>query len=316
VVLRDDIDRRAATLLGQLGNDEAATLLGSALTPQRGRPSGLGPVRARRNARRRRLVVIPLAGALVLGSTGVAAALSGSRGETLYPLHRAIFGAARSSDGQISRDVAEAGTLLDHAAGLPFGQRGATLIQARLVLVAAQELLPSVSSSDVRARLSNDIAAGLLRAARLAQTLYPHRRRFRSLRQLQPLPSPLPTSRPRVPDLRHRRRRAPVRGPVKTRSLSCRQRALRQSPRRRALIQEPSVMAPKLPRARPRAARTVGVDRQSKRGATGALRDDGDRQFRMSKDVVRDESDAMTGPADPMLAQHQQAAVFARVKDR
>jgi hypothetical protein len=196
VVLRDDIDRRAAAVLGRLGNDEAVSLLESALSPV---PAVDGAselaLKARRNARRRRLVVIPLAGALVLGSTGVAAALSGSRGETFYPLHQVIFGSAPSSDAQIARDVAEAGGLLDDAARMPFGKRGGTLIQAHVVLVAAQELLPAVSSSDARARLSNDIAAALLRAAGLAQNPAP----APSAHPITPSATPSPESSPEEP---------------------------------------------------------------------------------------------------------------------
>ena len=148
VDLRDDVDRRTAALLGQMDNDRASTLLEAALTEEF--TAGIQIPATRRNARQRRLAVIPLAGALVLGSTGVAAALSGSPTSTLYPLHQVIFGSAASSDGQIARDVADARSLLDRAAGLSLAQRSGPLTQARVILNAAQGLLPSASSASVR----------------------------------------------------------------------------------------------------------------------------------------------------------------------
>jgi hypothetical protein len=174
VDLRDDVDRRTAALLGQLDNDQALTLLEAALTREltAGIPfPATRPARTRRKARQRRLAVIPLAGALVLGSTGVAAALSGSPSSTLYPLHQVIFGSAASSDGQIARDVEDARSLLDRAAGLSLARRSGPLTQARVILNAAQGLLPSASSTNVRTRLSREIAAAQLRAMGLTQPL-------------------------------------------------------------------------------------------------------------------------------------------------
>ena len=157
-----------------MDNDRASTLLEAALTEEF--TAGIQnratrPARTLRNARQRRLAVIPLAGALVLGSTGVAAALSGSPTSTLYPLHQVIFGSAASSDGQIARDVADARSLLDRAAGLSLAQRSGPLTQARVILNAAQELLASASSTNVRTRLSREIAAAQLRAMGLAQPI-------------------------------------------------------------------------------------------------------------------------------------------------
>ena len=149
--LRDDVDQRAATLLGQRDIASAARPVSPATTSTRRR-------------RRHRLAVIPVAGALVLASTGAAAALSGSPHAPLYPLHRLIFGAAPSSDRQLARDLAEAQKLLDQAAAEPYAARAGALSQARVVLVTARSLLPMATA---RTRFSLELSAAFSRLAAL-----------------------------------------------------------------------------------------------------------------------------------------------------
>lgn len=184
VSLRDDIDSRAALLLGQAELVDIGVLPGSASTRERSpslRSRDTEQAATRRLRRRRRLAVIPAVGILVLGSTGVAAALSGSRQAPLYPLHQLIFGAVPSLDAQIARDLADAAALLDRAATVRFDQRRAWLTKAGVILSQAQSLLPSVSSSTVRTRFSHEIAAAELRVRQLAQPPAPIAR---------PMPSP------------------------------------------------------------------------------------------------------------------------------
>ncbi len=188
VSLRDDIDSRTALLLGQAEQVDIGVLPGSAPTPERspsGRSRDTEHAATRRLRRRRRLAVIPAVGILVLGSTGVAAALSGSRQAPLYPLHQLIFGVAPNMDAQITRDLADAGKLLDRAATLRFDQRGGSLTKARVILSAAQGLLPLVSSSTARTRFSHQIAVAELRIRQLAQPPAPNAR---------PMPSPGPST--------------------------------------------------------------------------------------------------------------------------
>jgi hypothetical protein len=150
--LRDDIDQRAATLLGEdrYGQVESTRLV-EAVVPRR--------------RRRHRLAVVPIAGALVLASTGAAAALSGSPHAPLYPLHRLIFGTTASSAGQISRDLATAQLLLNHAAAQPYASRTGDLARARTLLADAQRLLPEAGSD--RGQLSIKVSAALARLAQL-----------------------------------------------------------------------------------------------------------------------------------------------------
>jgi hypothetical protein len=174
--LRDDVDSRTAALVGERGFDESAAMLDHAgPAPEAWIPAPAAP----RRWRHQRLVVVPIAGALVVGSTGAAAALSRSPNAPLYPLHQLIFGSAPSSDGQITRDLSAAQQLLDLAATQPLQRRAGSLGQARILLFTARTLLPMASSDSVRTRLSHGIDAALARATALATPPAP-----------LPLPSP------------------------------------------------------------------------------------------------------------------------------
>lgn len=186
--LRDDVDQRAATLLGQRDIASAARPVSPATTSTRRR-------------RRHRLAVIPVAGALVLASTGAAAALSGSPHAPLYPLHRLIFGAAPSSDRQLARDLAEAQNLLDQAAAEPYAARAGALSQARVVLVTARSLLPMATA---RTRFSLELSAAFSRLAALETPP--------TTGGISPLPSPVTTPVPKP--------QADSEGPTQTESAS------------------------------------------------------------------------------------------------
>ncbi len=168
--LRDDVDQRVATLLGENHYaQEALERLVAAPAPRR--------------RRHHRLAVVPIAAALVLASTGAAAALSGSPHAPLYPLHQLIFGATTSSDGQISLDLATAQNLLDQAAAKPYASRAGDLAQARILLADARRLLSSAGAH--APRLSIQLAAELARLAQLAKPP--------ATGGTLPSPSPLPT---------------------------------------------------------------------------------------------------------------------------
>ncbi len=146
--LRDDVDDRAAALL-ESHEDEPAGLM--------------VPVPATRPHRRRhyRWAVIPAAGALVLASTGVAAALSGSPTAPLYPLHRLIFGNATPNDAAtITADLDAAQKLLNRAAGQRYADRADALSQARTLLVDARRRLPMAGTQGptLSMRLSAELA--------------------------------------------------------------------------------------------------------------------------------------------------------------
>jgi hypothetical protein len=135
--LRDEVDERAAALLGQ--HD---ALTESSLVPVASLVSA-----ASRRRLRHRLAVLPASAALVLASTGVAAALSNSPHEPLYPLHRLIFGSGLpSSAANVEQDLAAAQVLLDQAAAEPYASRGSALGQAHVWLSDAQRLLPQAGS--------------------------------------------------------------------------------------------------------------------------------------------------------------------------
>ena len=189
--LRDDIDTRVGRLLCAVSTEEASRDLDTVLTADN-ETSEAGALTslARRTGSRRphRWMVLPVAGALVLVSTGAAAALSGS-GNALHPLHTLIFGTNSSSDDRIGRDLASAQGLLDAAASKPFAQRAALLKQARQQLVLARLLLTDASSPTARGRLADLIQAAFARADAFGQTLAP-----------QTLPAPIPmTSTPNGP---------------------------------------------------------------------------------------------------------------------
>ena len=156
------------------------------VTSHPARPAERSAATSTRRRRHHRLAVIPVAGALVLASTGAAAALSGSPHAPLYPLHRLVFGAAPSSDRQLGRDLAEAQMLLNRAAAEPYAARAGALSQARLVLAQAQDLLPRATS---RTQFSLQLSAAL---ARLAALETPP-----TTGGTLPLPTPLPSLLPK-----------------------------------------------------------------------------------------------------------------------
>ncbi len=145
--LRDDVDDRAVALL-ESHDDEPAGLL--------------VPIPATRPRRRHyRWAVVPAAGALVLASTGVAAALSGSPTAPLYPLHRLIFGNGTSNDpATITADLDAAQKLLNRAAGQRYADRADALSQARTLLVDARRRLPMAGPQGpaLSMRLSAELA--------------------------------------------------------------------------------------------------------------------------------------------------------------
>ncbi len=167
--LRVEVDRRAAMLLGR--HDPVRE-------PQPPCPASASP----RRRRRHRLAVIPVAGALVLASTGAAAALSSSPHAPLYPLHQLIFGAAPNSDQQVGRDLAQAQILLNKAAAEPYAARAGELARARALLVQVRSLLPMATS---RTRFSHQLSAALARLGALERPPV--------TRETQPLPLPVPT---------------------------------------------------------------------------------------------------------------------------
>jgi hypothetical protein len=166
---REDVDERAVALLESRDDED---------------PDGLPlPPAApfRRRGRHHRWVIIPVAGALLVASTGAAAALSGSPSAPLYPLHRLIFGNATSSSAPaIVRDLDAAQTLLDQASAEPYTGRAAALGQARTLLSDAHRLLPLAGSDAplLSMRLSAELA------------------RLRQLEMPPPLGGTLPTTPP------------------------------------------------------------------------------------------------------------------------
>ncbi len=170
VDLRDDVDRRTAALLGWRDLDDSASLLGDPNDPDDPDDTSLPATTAisPRRWNHRRLAVLPVAGALVLASTGAAAALSSSRQSPLFPLHQLIFGPAPTSDGQITRDLVAANGLLARADAQPYSSRGLQLNQARFLLLSANGLLPQASSSAARSRFAGQIAAATAHIKRLA----------------------------------------------------------------------------------------------------------------------------------------------------
>ena len=167
--LRDDIDDRVGALLGFMGAEEFTAQLEARLTaPQPTEPSGPTAAALVRRTARHRLAVLPVAAALVLGSTGVAAAFSSSPHTPLYPLHTLLFGKAPGVETQIRRDLTAAETLLDSAAAEPVAHRTPHLTQARSQLSVAQTLLADVRSPATRFQLAATISADLQRATQLA----------------------------------------------------------------------------------------------------------------------------------------------------
>ncbi len=188
---RDDVDERAAGLLGRLDDEQDEW-------PQ---PPAAAPAPRRR--RHHRLAVVPIAGALVLASTGAAAALSGSPHAPLYELHQLIFGTTSSSSAQVDRDLTEAQVLEDRAGARPFAGRADDLAQVRILLAEAQSLLPRAGSD--RGPLSIRLSVEL---ARLAQLEKPP-----VTGGTGPSPAPLPTQRdeesPSAPDASNGESEAP-----------------------------------------------------------------------------------------------------------
>jgi hypothetical protein len=145
---RQEIGERAAAILDSHEHEPDARLLPiAALSPRR--------------RRRHRWAVIPAAGALVLASTGAAAALSGAPSAPLYPLHRLIFGhATSSSSAKVIDDLHAAGRLLDQAAAEPYADRAGALSQARVLLSQARLLLPLAGEQapELSIRVSKEFA--------------------------------------------------------------------------------------------------------------------------------------------------------------
>lgn len=163
--LRDDIDRDTAVILGR--DDTVAWPFGPGLPPER-HETATSSVGRRRRRLSRQLLAPPAAAVLVLGSTGVAAALSGSPTAPLNPLHRLIFGTAPTSDPQLKRDLADAGRLLEQASMHGGGQRANDLSQVSVLMSAARMLLPHASSAQARAEFILEINAAQARARALA----------------------------------------------------------------------------------------------------------------------------------------------------
>jgi hypothetical protein len=144
---RQEIGERSDAILDSRENDPDALLPIPTTSP--------------RPRRRHRWAVIPAAGALVLASTGAAAALSGAPSAPLYPLHRLIFGhATTSSSAKVIDDLRAAGQLLDQAAAEPYANRAGALSQARVLLSQARLLLPlaGTQTSELSMRVSKEFA--------------------------------------------------------------------------------------------------------------------------------------------------------------
>ncbi len=137
--LRDDVDARVALLVGagaleaDRGTEADWPLpppVSATVATEAGRQGSAG-------RRRLRLAVAPVAAALVIGSTGVAAALSSSPDATFYPLHQFVFGSQPGDRAPGQTPSPRRPSPASHTTPAPPRQSGPSAVP-----VPAQGLLP------------------------------------------------------------------------------------------------------------------------------------------------------------------------------